>query len=61
MKDQEGHLRNDGELWMNPEDIMRMNWLLDSVIGEIPSVDKLMPMARETTKLLGLNMGGEMA
>lgn len=61
MKDQEGRVRNDGEKWMNPEDIMRMNWFLDSVIGRIPTVDELMPMARETTKLLGVDMSEDMA
>jgi hypothetical protein len=40
---------------------MRMNWFLDSVIGRIPTVDELMPMARETTKLLGVDMSEDMA
>ena len=33
---------------------MRMNWLCDNVIGRIPPVEELLPMSRETTKLLAL-------
>ena len=33
---------------------MRMNWLAENVIGQIPVLDELMPMARETTQLLAL-------
>ena len=34
---------------------MRMDWLIDSVHGNIPTADELLPMSQETTRLLSLN------
>ena len=55
MLDQEGKVRNEGDVWLPPEDIMRMNWLCDNVIGSIPKAEDLMAMSRETTQLLSLD------
>ena len=52
--DQEGKVRLKRGVMPTPEEIMRMNWLAENVIGRIPVVDELMPMARETTELLAL-------
>ena len=55
MLDQEGNVRNEVDSWLPPEEIMRMNWLCDNVIGSIPQADELMAMSRETTQLLSLD------
>ncbi|MBQ9407963.1 MAG: BMP family ABC transporter substrate-binding protein [Clostridia bacterium] len=55
MRDQDGNVRNDGKRLFSAEELMRMNWLLDSVSGRIPTEEELLPMSRETTRLLSLN------
>ena len=52
--DQSGNVRLKRGVEPTPEEIMRMNWLAENVIGRIPVLDELMPMARETTQLLAL-------
>ena len=52
--DQGKRVRSTQDSWFRPEELMRMNWLCDNVIGHIPTVDELLPMARETTRLLAL-------
>ena len=59
MQDQQGLVRNDGEAWLTPEEIMHMNWLMDNVVGTIPTLEEVMPMARETTRLLSLEGEGK--
>ena len=54
MTDQSGAVRSDGSRWLSPEEILGMDWLLDSVDGRIPSFDELLPMSRNTVRLLGL-------
>ena len=54
MVDQNGAIRNDGEKRFMPEEIMNINWLLDNVEGRIPSINDVLPMAKETTELLAL-------
>ena len=54
MRDQSGALRTDGEIALTPEQIMRIDWLCDNVSGEIPAFDKLLPMSKETVRLLGV-------
>ena len=39
---------------MKPEDIMRMDWLVDNVVGHIPALDELRKEAQPTVKLRGL-------
>ncbi len=54
IRDQAGEMRIDSNTWLSPEDIMQMNWLCDNVVGRIPKFDELLPMSRETTRLLAL-------
>ena len=54
MRDQEGTLRSDGSEPLTPEQVMKMDWLAENVDGEIPSFDKLLPMSRDTVRLLGV-------
>ena len=52
--DQQGKLRTDGERWMSPEEIMKMDWLCDNVIGQIPSFDQLRPVSQKLVRVLGV-------
>ncbi len=52
--DQAGNLRADHSTWFNPEELMQMNWLCDNIVGRIPDFNELLPMSRETTRLLAL-------
>ena len=51
---QDGHVHyTEGQI-MKPEDIMRMDWLVDNVVGHIPALDELRKEAQPTVKLRGL-------
>lgn len=52
--DQSGRLRNTGEEWFTPEEIMNMDYLCYNVDGEIPAFEDLLPMSRNTVRLLGI-------
>ena len=52
--DQNGRERISADMELSPEQLMRMNWLCDNVIGSIPKMEELLPMSRETTRLLAL-------
>ena len=54
MKDQRGRLRLDGERWLTPIEIMKMNWLSEHVTGTLPGASDVLEMSRETTQLLAL-------
>lgn len=51
---QDGVLRNHENEEMPPEDIMRMDWLVDRVIGEIPPLDELVDEAHSVVKSKGV-------
>ena len=55
LTDQAGNLRNDGSRWLSPDEILRMDWLLDCVDGRIPEFDELLPMSQSMVRLLGLH------
>lgn len=51
---QDGVLRNYAEEAMSPEDIMKMDYLVDNVIGDIPSLDLLSEKAKPIVVLKGV-------
>ncbi len=51
---QDGELKNPEEIGMKPEDIMRMDWLVDNIVGEIPSIDELIDGAKSVVELKGV-------
>ena len=51
---QDGTLKNNAEEEMLPETIMRMDWLVENVIGEIPSIDTLQEQAKTVVELKGV-------
>lgn len=54
MVDSVGKVRNEGDRILTPEEIMKMDWLLDNVDGEIPAFDDLLPMAQTLVRILGV-------
>jgi len=54
MTDQNGVVRNDGSVHMTPEEVMKMDWLMDNVDGEIPPFEQLLPMAKSMTRIVGV-------
>ncbi|MBE5941856.1 MAG: BMP family ABC transporter substrate-binding protein [Lachnospiraceae bacterium] len=53
--DQDGTLRCAEQDFIKPEEIMTMNWLVDNVIGSIPSIDELTDNAKPVVLLRGLD------
>ena len=51
---QDGTMKNDGTLEFTPEQILRMDWLCDNVIGTIPAYDEIMPMSQKMVQELGI-------
>ena len=51
---QDGVLRNDGGQWFTPEEILHMDWLCDTVDGEIPEFDQLLPKGQAIARLQGI-------
>ena len=54
MCDQEGIVRNDGNRWLSPSEILHMDWLSDTIEGRIPAFDELLPVAQSIVRLLGV-------
>ena len=54
IRSQDGLLRNDGGRWFTPEEILRMDWLCDTVDGSIPSFEELLPRSRSIVRLQGI-------
>jgi len=54
IRSQDGLIRNDGEKWFSPEEILHMDWLCDSVDGKIPAYEELLPIARPLARLQGV-------
>ena len=51
---QDGKLRTEEGVDMDADDIIKMNWLVDNVVGEIPSIDELDESARELVEMKGV-------
>lgn len=55
LTDQEGIIRYESEETILPDDIMLMDWLVDNVVGHIPTLDELKEEARPVVMLRGLD------
>ena len=53
-RSQDGSVVSDGNHWLDPEDVLHMDWLADNVDGSIPGYDELLPMARSIVRFEGL-------
>ena len=56
---QDGSKKNEAGEEMAPEDIMKMDWLAENVIGEIPSIDLLQEQAKTVVELKGVEENKE--
>jgi len=55
---QSGQIINEGSRTLSTEEILRMDWLCDHVIGSIPSYEELLPISRPTVQMLGIHREG---
>jgi hypothetical protein len=51
---QDGTVKNDGSQTLAPEQLLRMDWLCDNVIGEIPPYSEILPISRAMVQELGV-------
>ena len=54
LKSQSGVIRRADDMPLTSKDVIRMNWLNENIIGEIPSVEVLNDEARETVSVSGV-------
>jgi hypothetical protein len=53
--DQNGEVKSSADNRLSPEEIMKMDWLLDNVVGEIPTLETLKQEARPVVALAGVS------
>ena len=51
---QDGTIKNDGTTTFTPEQLLHMDWLVENVIGSIPSFEELQPQSQELVRELGI-------
>jgi len=51
---QDGTLKNDGSAAFTPEQLLRMDWLCDNIIGTIPRFDEILPVSQTMVRELGI-------
>ena len=51
---QDGTVKNDGTTTFTPEQLIHMDWLVENVIGTIPSIEELQPQSQELVRELGI-------
>ena len=54
VRDQEGILRCDGATPLTPDELIRMDWLCENVVGHIPTLEEVLPASKATVRLLGV-------
>lgn len=52
--DTEHNLRCGADETLAPEDVMMMDWLIEGIVGEIPTIDQLSDHAKDLVRLRGL-------
>ena len=51
---QDGSIKNDGSRKLSPEELLRMDWLCENVIGEIPKFEDILPYSQTMVRELGI-------
>ena len=51
---QDGTVKNDGSRTFTPEQLLKMDWLCDNVIGSIPEYEEILPVSRAMVRELGI-------
>lgn len=54
VRSQDGQIRNAGDKWFTPAEILHMDWLCDGVEGSIPAYEELLPRSRSIVRLQGV-------
>lgn len=52
---QDGEVKHDTNEPMSPTELVKMNWLVDNIIGEIPEIEKLKDAAKSLVEVMGVN------
>ncbi len=52
---QDGTVMNDGTRSFTPEEMLRMDWLCENVVGSIPEFEEVLPIAQPLVRELGLH------
>jgi len=51
---QDGTVKNDGSRHLRPEELLRMDWLCENVIGTIPPFEEILPYSQTMVRELGI-------
>ena len=51
---QDGSVKNDGTHTLTPEELLRMDWLCENVIGSIPPFEDILPYSQTMVRELGI-------
>ena len=51
---QDGTVKNDGSAGFTSEQILRMDWLCENVIGAVPDYEEILPVSRKMVQELGI-------
>ncbi len=51
---QDGTLKNDGSKQFSVNDLLRMDWLCENIIGDIPTFNQILPISQPTVRELGI-------
>ena len=51
---QDGSVKSDGTHLFTPEELLRMDWLCDNVVGSIPPFEEILPISQNMVRELGL-------
>ena len=51
---QDGSVKNDGTRKLPPEELLRMDWLCENVVGKIPPFEDILPISQNMVRELGL-------
>jgi basic membrane lipoprotein Med (substrate-binding protein (PBP1-ABC) superfamily) len=52
---QKGEIKHNTDDSMSPGEIVKMNWLVDNVVGDIPEIDELKDAAKSLVNVMGVN------
>ncbi|MBO5130526.1 MAG: BMP family ABC transporter substrate-binding protein [Oscillospiraceae bacterium] len=51
---QDGTVKNDGSRHFTPDEVLHMDWLVENVVGSIPSYDEILPESQSIVRKLGI-------
>ena len=51
---QDGSIKNDGSRKLSPEELLRMDWLCENVVGRIPPFEEILPYSQTMVRELGI-------